>query len=884
MAALADLRTRDDDDFTIALIDAFAVMGDIVTFYSERIANEAFLRTATERRSVLELARLIGYELAPGVAADAYLAFKLDPPLPGTAPRPVPIPARARVQSVPGPGEAPQTFETVEDITGREAWNELSLQTSDEQQITFGQRELTLQGTDHALGPGDVILLVGDERLSDSGSERWDARLLRTATTNPLANTTHVTWLEGLGSSMPRVNPAAVNVRAFVFRQRAAIFGHNAPDPRLMSLSAAAQSALVADITNGVWKGFALSKKSVDLDQSYPKVVPDSWLVLLSEEIPHSPSSLSGYAELYRAKTVGHQSVSDFGLSSKVTRVGFDTAEHLDWFPRRETLVFCQSEELPIALRPVRAPVYGDRLAFAGHVTSLQAGQAITLSGPAQHLRVTVSGAGTTLRYDDGSSRSLEADDRLTLVKAPDVAAQGGLVAIEPDELERQMNPLFGGPRPLASWVVEDLDGRRATAQTAASSFTLDPARKDVPGVPNDEVFAEVAAISGLADAIEDDHLRTRIRLSAATGRVYDRALLRINANVARSTHGETVRELIGSGDGASPNQRLRLRQAPLTYVGADTPSGRASTLEVYVDGARWEGRQSLFEATPDARAYAVEVRDDLSTDVIFGDGSEGARLPTGAGNVRAVYRKGIGTGGNVRAGQLTSLLAGPTGVRSVVNPEDATGGADPESLGEARRGAPRTVLTLGRAVSRRDYEDFAATFAGIAKATASWVALGPNRGVVVTVAGPDGSEVPVPGTTHDRLVRGLQKYGDSTLPVRVLAHRPVTFALGLAVKVDPLREVPPVLDAVRTAMLRAFSFDARSFAQGVAVDEVAAVAHSVPGVVAIDVTGLRRSDEPASTLRPRILVAPTQVSGAGIAAAELLTIDADALTIVVMA
>ena len=59
---------RDDDDFSIALLDAWATVADVLTFYQERIANEAYLRTATERLSVLELARLIGYQLRPGVA------------------------------------------------------------------------------------------------------------------------------------------------------------------------------------------------------------------------------------------------------------------------------------------------------------------------------------------------------------------------------------------------------------------------------------------------------------------------------------------------------------------------------------------------------------------------------------------------------------------------------------------------------------------------------------------------------------------------------------------------------------------------------------------------------------------------------------------------
>src|SRR6266704_3457639 len=70
---LSVLTTRSLDDPSIALLDAWAIVADVLTFYQERIANEGYLRTATERRSVLELARAIAYELGPGVAAAAYL-------------------------------------------------------------------------------------------------------------------------------------------------------------------------------------------------------------------------------------------------------------------------------------------------------------------------------------------------------------------------------------------------------------------------------------------------------------------------------------------------------------------------------------------------------------------------------------------------------------------------------------------------------------------------------------------------------------------------------------------------------------------------------------------------------------------------------------------
>src|SRR5947209_6413169 len=79
-APLAGLRTRSDDDFTIGLIDAFAYAADVLTFYQERIANESYLHTATERISLQELGKLVGYRLRPGLAAETSLAFALETP------------------------------------------------------------------------------------------------------------------------------------------------------------------------------------------------------------------------------------------------------------------------------------------------------------------------------------------------------------------------------------------------------------------------------------------------------------------------------------------------------------------------------------------------------------------------------------------------------------------------------------------------------------------------------------------------------------------------------------------------------------------------------------------------------------------------------------
>jgi hypothetical protein len=128
---LQGLTTRDASDPAIAMLDAWATVADVLTFYQERFANEGYLLTATERRSILELARLVGYRLRPGVAASVYLAFSLEKG------HKVEIPVGTRAQSIPGPGELPQAFETSVPVAARAAWNELGARLTQPQHITL---------------------------------------------------------------------------------------------------------------------------------------------------------------------------------------------------------------------------------------------------------------------------------------------------------------------------------------------------------------------------------------------------------------------------------------------------------------------------------------------------------------------------------------------------------------------------------------------------------------------------------------------------------------------------------------------------------------------------------------------------------------------------
>ena len=104
---LPEWTDRSPADLGMLLVDLFAYMGDVVSYYQDRIASESFLDTAVERRSILNLLRLIGYELAPPAAASAELTLVFNPPAAGRAdhghgpgrapssrPRPAPRPRR----------------------------------------------------------------------------------------------------------------------------------------------------------------------------------------------------------------------------------------------------------------------------------------------------------------------------------------------------------------------------------------------------------------------------------------------------------------------------------------------------------------------------------------------------------------------------------------------------------------------------------------------------------------------------------------------------------------------------------------------------------------------------------------------------------------------
>ena len=828
--ALHKLTTRSGDDFSIALLDAWAVASDVLTFYQERIANESYLRTATERFSVLQLARQIGYELRPGVAASTYLAFTLEDttavpmPLPGIAKGADPmtpitiLDPGIKVQSVPGPNEKPQTFETIEVLQARPEWSNIKPRLLRPQTVETENGFFILQDINVDIKKGDVVLIDAKNKRvlkkiiniasnkeakttkiyydsnpstpsfpeptpvpdSDVAKISSDAKLLDEV----VAEILKYTWkeedlsalldakkwsLKDLVSGIEnQLNPKASTENGLhVFRKTASPFGYNA----------AKQVTYNGHIPKlpSEWKEWDLNEKcdTIHLDNEYKEIVPGSFVAVMK------PKDTMDSAKIYEIKTVRVGSRTSYGISSKSTSLGISTGGC--WYNNkkkklsaiRRITLFVQNESLSLADLPIDDVVRGDLITLDRWYPGLRKGQKIILTGERTDLK------GTT------ASEVME------------------------------LNEVF-----------------------VAKGYTV-------------------------------------LRFTASLLNTYIRSSLTLNANVALATHGETTSETLGSGDANIPFQRFLLRQPPLTYTSSSSATGVDTTLKIYVNDILWHEVETFYGRASEERIYLTRLGDDGKTTVIFGDGITGARLPSGAENIKATYRKGIGTGGLLKANQLSQLLTRPLGVKAALNPLPATGAADAEKLDDARRNAPLTLLTLGRIVSLQDYEDFARAFPGIEKSLATWTWKNQRRYIFLTVAGVNGATLSKSDIVYKNVLKAIADSGDARVPVVLESYKPRFFRLAANLKLDPDYLSEKVLTAVEQQLRTDFSFQSRSFGQPVSLSEVITACQQVAGVVAVDVDYLYYADGPKGSSPSPLLTASIPVmEEESVLPAELLTLD----------
>ena len=923
---LPALTTRDSSDFAIALLDAWATIADILTFYQERIANEGYLNTATERRSILELGRLVGYALKPGVAASTYLAFLLEDGVNETS-----IPQGTRVKSSPEPGEESQTFETSESIKARSQWNTLKPRQTRPQDLTKGHlSELYIKGINNRLKENDLILLdslaqtSSDDSLfwiqsidikpvegitiiqlrplfSDQEKENLDAisssgnpylsesrrynserlinrnnsivnNLVTTAPFIPLPSQPISSYqissyiLDNhsdlsysiLSSIYPGLNPAALHQastniqvpkespKVYVFRQIARPFGYNA-QPRPVKYHSE-----INLMEYGEWL--------VDdpLNQS---------LVNQSSGIEEGEEDTIGEIPLLSRVLLGRQRRSELTDSETVQA----TNEELS-LPSSDNKA---SHSLPVTYHQDDV-IYLDREYnivpdrwvviinpdLEHEIISFKVGKG---DSPSQVSHEAITAYGLT-----GATTKVELEDNKTWKSGNDFnAVRKTQVFVEPELLTLAECPIEDNISGIRIELDEEVNGL-----VSQQPILIYGEREDIAGL----WVAEPALLSGTRHEIDwqlpGDRRHTIVTLFRDLTHVYKRDTVTIYANVARATHGETHQELLGSGDRSQAFQSFSLSYHPLTHLAAPNVSGVESTLKVQVNDILWHEVPNLNRSSPTDHHYITRTDDEGKTTILFGDGHTGARLHSGFENIEAEYRSGLGNAGNVKANQLNQLATRPPGVKQVLNPFRATGGADPESRDQARRNVPLALMALDRLVSVQDYAYFARTFAGIAKARVM-----PSRDtshIRLAIAGQDDIPINTTSTLYENLLQAFQRLGNPGQAVNVIRRNLLVLVIVANVQVQPNHRWTSVEPQVRTQLLQTFGFDNRDLGQDVYLSEVIAAIQSVPGVSYVDVDYLGSIGEETidATLKQLFQTASNDRSSVGASLASLLGED----------
>jgi len=858
--ALSRLTTREPGDPSIAVLDCWAVLGDILTFYQERIANEGFLGTSTERRSLHELASMIGYQVKPGVAASAFLAFTIEapvvvpsitpgatPPLSMTSPPMVPVPSGTKVQSTPGAGELPQTFETTEAITARVAWNTIRARQTRRQQLGVDGGLVTWRELGNAT-PAAARWIWLATTSSNLAPSDWLVVAVRSANVAPgdpvSALCTH-------GVTAVRVGAVDVDNDAGRTRVRLLQTGDTVPPaPELPIRSAGTVSTTPLSLTASnvrtqiiekTWSEPELAAQIAAQRWDEDRLTTQVGAVLAAAPPPATVSVLRQTAAAFGAVAPPYATLTK--EAKAIYTYDWDAAG-------TRPSVWMRSDHV---LHSTNDNLAGIDLFLDRVVDGVVPGGWAMLSRPGvtpvlfEITRVVERSLADFATSGKVTGLALGWPDGTALTEAYKTGSEGAAWTFRTTTIRLLSQPLPVGSAPMMSAVggagvnrvVADrmILGLRAGQVVAVSGDALD--EDGNPLGPRSEL--------AVLDRVEHSSGRSLLYLEAPLTTVYTRASFAVCANLAPATHGETVpEEPMGSADGTAHQSRT-LKRPPLTLVSAPTAAGTASTLTVRVAGVAWEEVPTLLDAGPADRVFQTRTGDDGKTTITFGDGTHGARPPTGRDNLSASYRTGMGLAGNIAAGKLTLLASRPLGLRGTVNPAASTGAEDPEPVEQARVNAPLAVRTLDRIVSLSDYQDFARGFAGIAKARGVSVWDGHGRLVHLTIAGFDGATVPPSSKLYTNLVGAITRIGDGIERVVVDSHTPRAFALEATVTVRRDYRAADVLAAAETALITAYGFSGRDLAAPITEADVMKRLTAVAGVIAVRVTRLHRLDQPVA-------------------------------------
>jgi len=671
--SLSAWRTQGAGDLAVMLAEWFAYLADILTFYDERIANQAYLRTADLDASVKRLIAILGYRPRPAIGAKGMLAALV------TSNQSSILPRGLQIQSKPLPGQAPQTFEL---------------------------------SADTAIGPPDQVPATTPPSLL-----------------SPIADFRFMYLSVGLDY----VSPAKANAK------HAYLNYGQFPNPVGFSGSSANWGLLLQGAVTSVAPGDRLLLRPRDSTLLYPLLA-----VVTQATVQPSPSG-------------GQQTAVALDISG---------APPSPYAAAQATL---ERNNQSMALWGLYdgGGVASDTVHLSSLARQIRPGAWVLFTGP-KFAPLLTQVTGTTEAIWDASS--------------PPII--GSPFPIPHTVLVLRAGPPGGWPSNTGSitvlfdWIsVGQLLDQPPRAWNGAPSALIAASAARFPTTKDANVLLRDPSGAG-ANATASSAGDFNVQLGSLPTPLALQPPFEIMFNTLQVTRGKTIsKEVLGSGDATQAGQSFTLSRSPVTYL--EQGSTWASTIALAVNGEPWTEVPSFFGQKARAQIFVTREDVDGRTHIDFGDGVNGARLPTGVNNIVATYRIGAGAA-SPPAGKLTVIAQSFPGLRSILNPVAVGGGADADPPDQIRRYAPRSVLTFGRAVSVFDYEALAAQAPSVSRARAVWAWNDVQQRALVTVyVGDDAAAV---ASAHAILTAAW----DPNRPGTVVQATPVTATLTLSLIIKP--------------------------------------------------------------------------------------------------
>lgn len=797
-ATLAAWTHREADDPGIALLEGVSILGDILTFYQELYANEAYLRTAQWRDSVADLVRLVGYRLSPGVGGRATFAFGIT----GTQPVVVPkgFPLKAQVKGL----EQPTDFETIAALVAEPALSEFHLyrpflhEPITAQTKTFAVETAALKQL--KLEQGDRLMLVADPSNPQTH--------LQIAVIEEVHENLDYTEITIAGSWQGTDDVPGIS--AYKLGRSFRYFGYSAP-PTVTAVKDNKAEQNAVDFTVRVGEGIIYVFTNSTLSQT---IAASNFL----SQSSNSSVARSRIVDLGFLPVTGSISINP--PLPNVRSFPLDSEEN-DLSPGSTLLV---SLQLISDSSTVDETFFFERQITRVTSASITVG-ALTGGTTVVELNKNVS-AGSLLNpliYTD--LRSVEFQEVI-----------GNKLALKTVRTAK--------PTSKRSHLFYYGDG--------ASYQKLE--RRSIQLTDGSRVETVVASID--ATSIGDNRITLRSlvlnpQLQSFTLDDFplNKPLMTVYGNLVDATQGKTEKEeILGNGDNRQIFQTFQLSKSPLTYLTStsETPP-EVPQLEIWVNDHQWQRVPSFFGHQPKEEIYIVREDANGESWVQFGDGKTGARLPSGVQNVAAKYRTGVGANGALK--EDTKVQADDTlnRLNKIWLPDQASGGNQPETGNHAKEAAPSKIQSLGRLVSLKDFETETLAIAGVAKVAAAWKLIDNVPAVVLTVLTKTGQakEIEQVRSTlnHYNRCRGSQRF-----PIIVQAGALQFVYLDITVGIDPTFREEQVKQAIANALgvledddldkpKGLFGLHQRQFSQKEYTTRIEGIVQNVEGVVWANVT-----------------------------------------------